>query len=85
MDIKRNLRGGDSQNLCDIRKQRRLEGFALSEVIQALIIIRRQIWLKIQTDGYLDTALDFLSFITMSCAFLIGLFIMQLLAMKGRT
>lgn len=39
-------------------KQRRLEGFALSEVIQALIIIRRQIWLKIQTDGYLDTALD---------------------------
>lgn len=38
--------------------QRRKEGFALSEVIQALIIIRRQIWLKIQAEGFLDTALD---------------------------
>jgi hypothetical protein len=38
--------------------QRRKEGFALSEVIQALIITRRYIWLKILSDGLLDTALD---------------------------
>jgi len=38
--------------------QRRKEGFALSEVIQALIAIRRQIWLKVQAEGFLDTVLD---------------------------
>ena len=38
--------------------QRRKEGFALSEVIEALILTRRYIWLKILSDGFLDTALD---------------------------
>ena len=39
-------------------RQRHTEGFVLSEVIQALIIARRVLWLKIQADGLLDTALD---------------------------
>jgi len=38
--------------------QRRKEGFALSEVIQALIITRRYVWLKVLSEGLLDTALD---------------------------
>jgi len=38
--------------------QRRKEGFALSEVIQALITTRRYLWLKVLSDGLLDTALD---------------------------
>jgi hypothetical protein len=38
--------------------QRRKEGFALSEVIQAMIITRRHIWLKVMSEGFLDTALD---------------------------
>lgn len=38
--------------------QRKKEGFALSEVIQALIIARRHIWLKVQSEGFLDTILD---------------------------
>jgi hypothetical protein len=39
-------------------RQRYSEGFALSEVIQALIISRRVLWLKIEAEGLLDTALD---------------------------
>ncbi len=39
-------------------KQRRKEGFALSEVIQALTITRRHVWLKVLSEGLLDTALD---------------------------
>ena len=39
-------------------RQRFAEGFALSEVIQALIISRRVLWLKVQADGFLDTAMD---------------------------
>ena len=39
-------------------KQRRQEGFALSEVIQALIITRRHVWLKVLADGFLETVLD---------------------------
>ncbi len=38
--------------------QRRREGFRLSEVLQALILTRRVLWTKVQTDGLLDTALD---------------------------
>lgn len=37
---------------------RREEGFALSEVIQALIIARRHIWLLVDSESFLDTALD---------------------------
>lgn len=38
--------------------QRRKEGFALSEVILALIIIRRRLWIKVLNEGLLDTALE---------------------------
>ena len=38
--------------------RRREEGFGLSEVIQALIMTRRHAWLKVQSEGLLDTALD---------------------------
>jgi hypothetical protein len=38
--------------------QRRKEGFAVSEVIYAMIITRRHIWLKVMSEGFLDTALD---------------------------
>jgi hypothetical protein len=41
-------------------KQRRREGFAVSEVIQALIITRRHVWLKVSSEGLLDTALELL-------------------------
>jgi len=39
-------------------KRRRQEGFALSEVIQALIITRRILWFKVQADGFLDDAIN---------------------------
>ncbi len=39
-------------------RQRRAEGFAVSEVIQALIIARRHIWLLVDSESFLDTALD---------------------------
>jgi hypothetical protein len=39
-------------------RQRRQEGFSLSEVIQALIIARRHIWLIVDSEGLLDTPLD---------------------------
>ncbi|MBS1212534.1 MAG: hypothetical protein H6R26_1151 [Proteobacteria bacterium] len=42
----------------ELGHQRHAEGFALSEVIQALIISRRVLWLKIEADGFLNTALD---------------------------
>jgi hypothetical protein len=37
---------------------RRREGFALSEVIQALILIRRNLWRKVMEEGLLDTTYD---------------------------
>jgi len=39
-------------------QRRREEGFKLSEVLQALIVTRRVLWLKIETDGLLDNAHD---------------------------
>jgi hypothetical protein len=39
-------------------QQRRKEGFALPEVIQALIITRRHLWLKVLSEGLLDTVLE---------------------------
>lgn len=39
-------------------RERRREGFALSEVIQALIIIRRHIWLLVDSEGLSDSAFD---------------------------
>jgi hypothetical protein len=38
--------------------ERRQEGFALSEVIQALILIRRNLWRKVMDEGLLDTTYD---------------------------
>ncbi len=38
--------------------QRRREGFALSEVVRALIIARRVLWFKIQAEGMLDAEMD---------------------------
>jgi hypothetical protein len=42
----------------ELGTQRREEGFALSELLQALIITRRVLWIKIESEGLLDTALD---------------------------
>ena len=39
-------------------EERRQEGFALSEVIQALIITRRHIWLLVDSESFADTAFD---------------------------
>ncbi len=39
-------------------QHRRDEGFKLSEVLQALIVTRRVLWLKIESDGLLDSAMD---------------------------
>jgi len=39
-------------------EQRRREGFALSEVIQALILIRRNLWRKVMEEGLLDSTYD---------------------------
>lgn len=41
-------------------RQRREEGFALSEIILSLEMIRRHLWQKVQGEGLLDTALDLL-------------------------
>lgn len=38
--------------------RRRREEFALSEVVQALILTRRVLWFKIMSDGLLDSALE---------------------------
>ena len=39
-------------------RQRRQEGFPLPEIILTLSILRRHLWLKVQSEGLLDTALD---------------------------
>jgi hypothetical protein len=39
-------------------RERREEGFELSEVIYALILTKRHLWLKVLSDGLLDSALD---------------------------
>ncbi len=38
--------------------ERRREGFALSEVIQAIICTRRHLWLKIMAEGLIDNVLE---------------------------
>ncbi len=37
---------------------RRKEGFPLPEIILTLSILRRHLWMKVQSEGLLDTALD---------------------------
>lgn len=39
-------------------RQRRREGFPMSEIVLSLCHIRRLLWAKIQASGLLDTALD---------------------------
>jgi len=39
-------------------KQRRREGFALSEIVLALALVRRNLWQKVQSEGLLDSAYD---------------------------
>jgi len=39
-------------------RERREEGFALSEIMVSLCMIRRHVWTKIRDDGFLDTASD---------------------------
>ena len=46
--------------------QRRKEGFTLSEVIQALIITRRHIWLKVMSEGFFNFFNNLSSTITLS-------------------
>ena len=49
----------DIENLYTaLGRQRRKEGYELSEVIQALIITRRHVWLLVQYEGFMDTALE---------------------------
>jgi hypothetical protein len=39
-------------------RQRQAEGFSLSEVLEALILTRRHLWLLVLSEAFLDTALD---------------------------
>lgn len=39
-------------------RQRRKEGFILSEVLLAVAMVRRHLWNKIQSEGLLDSAYD---------------------------
>ena len=41
-----------------VGKKRFQEGYALSEVIQALVILKRELWKKVLKDGLIDNALD---------------------------
>jgi len=38
--------------------QRRREGFPLAEVIRALVVNRRVLWFMVQSEGFLDSAMD---------------------------
>lgn len=42
----------------DLGRQRRKEGFPLSEIVQSLYLIRRHLWQKVEAEGLLDTAYD---------------------------
>jgi len=47
-----------AQHYISLGAQRREEGFPLSEVIHALILVRRHLWRKVLGEGLLDTMLD---------------------------
>jgi len=42
----------------DLGRKRREEGFPLPEIILSLSMLRRHLWVKVQAEGLLDTALD---------------------------
>ncbi len=46
--------------------ERRKEGFALAEIIRAIILIRRNLWKKVMMEGLLDTTLDLYQAIEMN-------------------
>jgi hypothetical protein len=46
-----------SRTYLALGRQRRAEGIPLSEVLQGLILAKRRLWLKVLSDGILDTAL----------------------------
>jgi len=56
--ILRDQQGGDCHTLHRLGSSAPERGFALSEVIHALILTRRYIWLKVLADGFLETALE---------------------------
>ncbi|MBS3817892.1 hypothetical protein KGY73_00070 [bacterium] len=47
-----------SRHYTALGEKRKSEGFSLSEVIQALIVTRNHLWLKVLSEGVLDTVLD---------------------------
>ena len=47
-----------ARDYLELGAERCREGFALSEVIQALILIRRNLWRKVMEEGLLDTPYD---------------------------
>ena len=42
----------------ELGARRYREGFALSEVIEALVLTRRHLWLLVLSEGFLNTAMD---------------------------
>jgi hypothetical protein len=58
VDLPGDLRRGDRILLHVSGRRRREEGFALSEVMWALVMTRRHIWYKVLSDGFLDTSLE---------------------------
>jgi len=48
-----------AERFLGIGKQRVAEGFQMSEVVQALVLVRRHLWLEVLNEGFLDTALDY--------------------------
>ena len=51
-------KGSIKQTFTAVGKRRREEDFQVSEVIQALIIIRRHIWVFVDSENFFETALD---------------------------
>mgnify|MGYP001053348191 CR=1 FL=1 len=43
----------------ELGRERQEEGFALSEIIQAIALLRWSLWRKIESEGLMDTAYDF--------------------------
>jgi hypothetical protein len=42
----------------DLGKQRREEGFLLSEIVLSVELIRRHLWQKVESEGVMDSVLD---------------------------
>ena len=47
-----------ARHYLDLGRRRKRQGFALSEVVAALIIARRMLWVHVLTDAFLETALE---------------------------